>query len=294
MFLRRFLLTVICIASSACTERQSARPVSASLDDFGDTIAVGAAPQRIVSLNPTTTELLFALGAGPRVVGRTTWDLWPDSAKLVPDVGPGIRPNVETILGTRPDLVILYASNDNRAAAQRLRNAGVRTLSLKIDRISDFHRGVELVGRVTGNSVRAKEISASVRAAMDSVRAATDGRRRPTVFWHIWDAPPITIGRGSFMHELTGIAGAVNIYADLPDPSPAISIEDVVKRNPDFVLAGPEGRAKMMADPRWRQVPAVARGRILTMDTLLVARPGVRLGEAAVSLARLIHPGSIR
>ena len=291
MFFRRVILAAV--VAAACSPAKEA-PRSGLTDDFGDTVRVGAAPQRIVSLNPTTTELLFALGAGGRLVGRSTYDLFPAEARQVADLGPALRPNVETILGAHPDLVLLYGSNDNRASAQRLRAAGVNTLSLKIDSIAQFQRAITLLGNVLRDSARAATVRDSITHTLDAVRAATASLSRPSVFWHIWDAPPITIGRGSYMNELTEIAGGKNVYDDVASPSPTVSIEDVVRRNPDFVLAGPEGSRTLRSDPRWRQVPAVRQGRILVLDTLVVGRPGIKLGEAAWSLARLFHPDELK
>jgi ABC-type Fe3+-hydroxamate transport system substrate-binding protein len=276
------------VIAASCAREQQVRPPAA--DDFGDAIVVKARPQRIVSLNPATTDLVFALGAGDRLVGRTHWDLYPDAAKAVPDLGSGIRPNVEAVLGARPDLVLLYASNDNRAAAAAFRTAGVNTLSLKIDHIADFERAARLVGKLVGDSARGVMVADSVRRTLDRVRSATLSLEKPTVFWHIWDAPLITIARGSYMDELVSIAGGKNIYADLADASPMVSIEDVLSRDPDFIITGPEGARKIRADARWSEAPAVKGNRILVADTMLVGRPSVRLGEAAVSLARLLHP----
>jgi len=276
----------------ACKKEEPPRAVAA--DDFGDAVVVKTPPQRIVSLNPATTDLVFALGAGNRLVGRTHWDLYPEEAKAVPDLGSGLRPNVEAVLGARPDLVLLYASNDNRAAATELRTAGVNTLSLKIDHIADFHRASHLIGMLLGDSARGAAVSDSVKRTLERVRASTASGPRPTVFWHIWDAPLITIAQGSYMNELISIAGATNIYGEMKDASPMVSIEDVIRRNPDYIITGPEGAQKIRRDPRWSEAPAVKQGRILVADTTLVGRPSVRLGEAAVSLARLLHPGSMR
>jgi iron complex transport system substrate-binding protein len=293
LFLRARIVSVLAaVLVTACEARQETP--SAGVDDFGDPIQVGARPARIVSLNPATTDLLFALGAGDRLVGRTHWDLYPPEASRVPDLGSGIRPNVEAVLGARPDLVLLYASNDNRAAAADLRAAGVNTLSLKIDSIAEFHRAAHLIGKVIGDSAKGAAVSDSVRRTLQMVRDATAARPKPTVFWHIWDAPLITIARGSYMHELLEIAGARNIYDDLADASPMVSIEDVLRRNPDYIVTGPEGVEKIRKDPRWSEAPAVKQNRILIADTTLVGRPSVRLGEAAVSLARLLHPGAVR
>jgi len=290
---RSFRLVFAFVLVLAACEKP--RTENASLrDDFGDAVRIGEPPQRIVSLNPATTEILFALGAGSRLVGRSNFDLWPDSARLVPGLGNGIQPNVEAVLGTHPDLVLLYASQDNRPAAARLRAAGVNTLAVKNDHISDFRRTVEVLGAILRDSARARIVIDSVFRTLDRVRASTAGLTRPTVFWHIWDAPLITIGAGSFMNELVDIAGGTNVYADIEAPSKTISLEDVAKRNPQFVLAGPIGADKIAGDPRWRIVRAVRDKKVLVVDTVVVARPSVRLGEAALSLANLLHPGAVR
>jgi iron complex transport system substrate-binding protein len=292
LFIQRVAL--LGLVSVAACDRPVQHSIASITDDFGDTLQIAAPPSRIVSLNPTTTEMLFAMGAGPRLVGRTHWDLYPDSAKLVPDLGTGIRPNVEAVLGARPDLVVLYASADNRVAAKQLRKAGVNTVALKIDLIRDFQRASHVLGAVLGDSARAATVADSVLRTLDRVRASTRGLSRPTVFWHIWDAPLITIGKGSYMNELIEIAGGMNVYGDIDAPSPPVSIEDVLRRDPHYIVTGPEGAKKIRADKRWAAAPAVRAGRVLVVDTAVVGRPAVRLGEAALTLARALHPEAIR
>jgi ABC-type Fe3+-hydroxamate transport system substrate-binding protein len=295
IFSRRFSLFLMAwsLALAACEKQPS--KVASLRDDFGDPVRVDRVPTRIVSLSPATTEILFALGAGARVIGRSDFDLWPAEARPIPALGNGIQPNVEAVLGIHPDLVILYASQDNRPAADRLRAAGVNTLSLRLDHISDFRRTTEMLGAILRDSARAKSVTDSVYHTLDSVRAATAKLPRPRVFWHIWDAPLITIGAGSFMNELVEIAGASNVYAaDITGPSKPISLEDVARRDPDFILAGPIGAQKIESDPRWRIVRAAREKKVLIVDTVLVARPAVRLGEAAVSLSNLLHPEARR
>jgi iron complex transport system substrate-binding protein len=283
------VLVVCALALAACEKPRT--PATTLTDDFGDPVRIGQPPTRIVSLNPVTTEMLFAFGAGSRLVGRSQFDLWPDSARLVPDLGNGLQPNVEVVLGAHPDLVILYASQNDRPAAARFRAAGVSTLSLKTDHIADFRRTVQMLGEILADSARARTISDSVFRTLGRVRAATANLPRPTAFWHIWDVPLITIGSGSFMTELVDIAGGRNVYADITAPSATVSLEDVARRDPDFILAGPQGIQKIDQDRRWQIVRAVREGKVLKVDTVLVGRPGVRLGEAAVSLANLLHPG---
>ncbi len=279
------------LSVSACGAPQPAVPAgeSPAVDDFGRHVPRNAA-RRIVSLSPATTEILFALGAGGRVIGRTHWDSYPDAARAIPDMGDGIRPNIETVLAAHPDLVVLYASNDNRQAAERFEAAGVRTLSLKNDRIETFPRAVRLLGMATGDSALAETVVDSVQRTLLAVQSATARLARPRVFWHVWSSPVYTIGGGSYLDQLLDYAGATNVYHDSPLPSPQVSLEDVARLNPDFVIAGPTGAAAIRGDPKWRSIPAVAAGRIVVVDTGLVGRPSVRLGEAAASLARLLHP----
>lgn len=284
-----FYCLAVVVPAMSCG-RDLPRPAAEVRDDFGHEVVPGVA-RRIISLNPATTEMLFAIGAGSRVIGRTTWDSYPDSARLAPDMGPGLRPNIEVVVAAKPDLVVLYASADNRPAVDRLRSLGIVTLALKNDSIGDFARTLRLLAIVTGDSTRAAMVTDSVHATLERVRAATAGRGRTRAFWYIWDSPLITIGRGSFMSELLDIAGAANLYDDVAKPSLTVTLEDVVRRNPDVVIAGPDGTKNLRGDARWNALPAVKAGRIIIADTALVGRPSVRLGEAAVSLARALHPG---
>jgi iron complex transport system substrate-binding protein len=279
-------------AIGACGDAHRAI-ASPDIDDFGDTIHAGtvASPARIASLNPATTELLFALGVGPRLVARTTWDVWPDAARAIPDVGPGLRPNVEAVLARHPDLVVLYASAENRVAAQQLRAAGARVIALRTDRLADFARASRELGRAVGESASAVVVIDTMQRTLDRVRAATRDLDHPKVFWHVWDSPIYTIGKGSFLDELLTIAGGTNIYGDRSEPSPQVSLEDIVRRDPRFILAGASGKSAITTSPLWQGVRAVREKRVFVVDTNLVGRPSVRAGEAAASIARLIHPG---
>jgi ABC-type Fe3+-hydroxamate transport system substrate-binding protein len=282
------------VALIACGERGSAR-AAPHLDDFGAVIGAGtkSSPARIASLNPATTELLFALGAGPRLVARTTWDVWPDAARTVADVGPGLRPNVEAVLARHPDLVVLYASAENRVAAEQLRAAGVSVIALRTDLLADFVRASRELGRATGEDSSADIVVDTMQRTLARVRAATLHLDHPTVFWHVWDSPIYTIGAGSFLDQLLTIAGGTNIYGDRVEPSPQVSLEDIVKRDPRIILAGVSGEKALARNPLWQGVRAVREGRVFVIDTNLVGRPSVRAGEAAASIARLLHPGIV-
>ena len=289
--LRSTLSLAVLAVSAACGTRDTA-PTSAVTDDFGDTLRLAFAPKRIVSLNPTTTELLFAIGAGPRVVGRTTYDIFPAEVRAVPDLGPGLRPNVEAVLAAHPDLVLLYASADNRDAARRLRASGVATAAYRIDRIADMERVTLVLGRLAGDTAAAHRTVDSVRATLDRVRSVTASLPHPSAFWPLWESPLLSVGGGSFLNELLEIAGARNVFADLSQPSPAVSFEELLRRDPDVIIASAASNQRFAATDRFRTLRAVREHRILVVDSTIATGPSARVGASAVSLARLLHPGT--
>jgi iron complex transport system substrate-binding protein len=193
------------------------------------------------------------------------------------------------VLAARPDLVLLYASGENRPARDAFRRAGIATLTQRVDRIAHFVSAVEQLGVVIGDTVRAAVVRDSVMRSLDSARRWTAGRPRVRVVWPLWSSPLMVAGNGSFLTELLDAAGGDNIFADLSAPSPQVTFEELVRRDPDAVLGGPAQARELSRDPRWRSLRAVREGRILVYDTLLVGRPGVRIGEAALHLAQLLH-----
>ncbi len=281
---------------SCRSEQQRTASAGPSLhDDFGDAVALdGPPPQRIISLDPATTAMLFAMGAGQRVVGRTRWDTYPPAVLAVPDMGDGLRPNVEVVLAAKPDLILLYASSDDRDAARRFRAAGVTTLSVRIDRLADFRRALGVLGLVLHDSAAADRVRDSVDASLARVRAATAGLVPVPVIWEMDAAPFRVIGGGSFLNELLVIAGGRNLYADLQEPAPQVSLEDVMRRDPDAILTTTQGEHALRADPRWRAWLSLPQHRVVVPDTALVGMPSVRMGEAAAQLAALLHPDAGR
>jgi ABC-type Fe3+-hydroxamate transport system substrate-binding protein len=266
----------------------------ADTDDFGAPVPTDARDAtRVVSLNPTATEAIFAMGAEAKLVGRSKWDEFPAEARTVPAVGDGIRPAVEAVLAQRPSLVILYATAENRAAAEQLARAGVRTLAVRVDRIAHLHALLRTLGVALGAEQRARAVSDSVQATLDRVQQLTTGlpaASRPRVVWPVWTTPPMVIGGGSYLDELLAIAGAENVFHDLPAPSPSVNIEEVVRRAPQFVVTSARQASALETNATWRVLPAVRQRRFVLEDPALTGRPSVVLGMAAVQLARALHP----
>jgi ABC-type Fe3+-hydroxamate transport system substrate-binding protein len=267
---RPAVAAVAAVAAAACGPRTDRVPDEAA--------------RRVVSLAPAFTEILFAVGAGDRVVGRTAWCGYPPAARAVPSVGDGIAPNVEAILARTPDLVVLYASSANAGATARLEALGIRTLTLPMDRLAHVPEAARVLGRATGAGDTAAALAARFTAALDSAHAARRPRDPPRVLLLAWDAPPIVIGGGSFQDELVRLAGGRNVFADLPQPSAQVTIETIAAREPDLVLLLDAGAPAWAERPEWQVVRAVRERRFAAVRGTEFARPGFRALDAVRSL----------
>ena len=250
-----------------------------AVDDARDTVRLQAPARRVVSLIPAATELLFAIGAGTSVVGRTQYCDYPPAAQAVANLGDGIKPSIEAVLAQRPDLVVLYNSGQNAAVAGRLRELGIPHLRINTDALSDVPRVSRLLGLLTGHSRGADSVIAVFDTALAHATTAPTARR-PKVLLLVWEQPPMTIGRGSFLSELIERAGGENLFADVTTSSGVVSIEAVAARNPDLILATTEGPAAFASRPEWQVVPAVRRRRFLRVSGSEFNRPSPRAPSA--------------
>jgi len=280
---RQALLRVLLGLAAGCTRAPVAPGSLQLVDDAGDTVRMVRPATRVASLAPSTTELLFALGAGPRVVGRTTWCDWPPAATAITNLGDGLAPNIEAILGVRPDLVVLYRSPQNSATASRLREFGVTTIQLRTDSFDDLARNAEVLGHALGLEDSARAVTSRLRTGV--AEATRSGHRAgPRVLILAWDQPPMIIGRGSFQHELVMLAGGTNIFADVEAPSAPVSLEAIAARDPDVILTSAPSPA-FASRPEWRVVRAIRERRFVIVRGSEFSRPSPRAPEAIRWLA---------
>jgi iron complex transport system substrate-binding protein len=261
-----------------------ARAGTTVVDDAGDTVTVPAPARRIVSLIPATTELLFAIGAGSALVGRTTWCDYPPAAAAVPSLGDGIAPNIEAVLASRPDLVILYNSAQNAAIAARLHALGIAALRLNTDRLTDVGRVARLLGGLTGRAEAADSVTGVFDTALAHATIPSTGRR-PRVLLLVWEQPPMTIGRGSFLSELVERAGGINLFDDVRSSAGTVSIEAVAARDPDLILTTTAGPTSFADRPEWRTVRAVRERHFVPVTGSEFNRPSPRAPAAIRELA---------
>jgi ABC-type Fe3+-hydroxamate transport system substrate-binding protein len=287
-YLATTLIAAVLAGNTGCDVERPARGRLAVIDDAGDTVALATTARRIVSLIPAATELLFAIGAGPLVVGRTQYCDYPPAAEVVTNLGDGIKPSIEAVLATRPDLVILYNSGQNAAVAGRLRELGIPSLRLNTDLLSDVPRVARLLGSVTGHRRSADSLVAVFDTALAHASTANAGPR-PRVLLLVWEQPPMTVGRGSFLSELVERAGGRNLFSDVTASSGVVSIEAVAARDPDVIFTIAQGPAAFASRPEWQVVPAVRRRRFLRVSGSEFDRPSPRAPAAIRQLAAKIR-----
>ena len=256
-------------------------------------------PRRIVSLVPSVTESLFAIGAGPQVVAVSSFDREPPQVLRLPKVGALVDPDVERIISLEPDLVIVYGSQtDLRAQLERAR---IATWPYTHAGLADVLKTIEALGQTTGHATEAARVTAAIERQLAGVRARAAGRARPGVLL-VFGREPGTLrniyasGGTGFLHDLVELAGGRNVFADVARESVQASTEVILARRPEIVIelqpeatgaaAAREAVAAWSALP---SVPAVRAGRIhvLTGSDLVV--PGPRVGRAAERLAAAIH-----
>lgn len=254
-----------------------------------------ASPQRIVSTAPSVTEMLYALGAGDRVVGVTTYCHYPPEAAKKPKIGTYLRPDVETILSLRPDLLVAQRATGN--PADRLGSLKLRTIQLDHDTIPGILQSIEGIGRAVGAETIARELVRDIRAELDRVRARTGRRPRRRVVFVVGRTPGalenvIAVGKASYLNEVMEIAGGENIFRGAVAAYPKVSLEELLARNPEVIVdMGEMAETIGVTDARkravvalWQRYPsldAVKRNRVFAVASDIFVVPGPRVVEAA-------------
>lgn len=256
-------------------------------------------PQRIISLVPAATEILFAVGAGPRVVAVSSYDREPDAVNTLPRVGALIDPNVERILSLKPDLVVVYGTQHDLKT--QLDRAGIAHASLVHGGLPEVTAAIRAIGARTGDSARAEVVAKEIEQSLAAVAARVEGRPRPRTLL-VFGREPGTLrnmyasgGRG-FLHDLLGVAGGDNVFADQPRESVQVTTEMLLALRPDVVLElhASEGPVDLSAWQPLASLPAVRGGRVVPLAGSELVVPGPRVARAAERFARALHPGAFR
>ncbi|MDD5248728.1 MAG: cobalamin-binding protein [Rhodocyclaceae bacterium] len=256
-------------------------------DDSGVDVHLRAPARRIVSLAPHITELLFAAGAGARIIGTVDYSDYPDAAKRIARVGGYAQIDLETVAALKPDLVIAWASGNPPAAIAKLRALGVPVFVNEPDRILDVARSIEQFGQLAGTTAVAVDAAAAFRARYASLAERYAKRPKLRVFYQIWKEPLMTINGKQIISDAIRLCGGDNVFADLPALAPTVSVEAVLAANPDVIVASGmgESRPEWLDDwRRWPALAAVAKGNLYFVPPELIQRHTPRVLDGAERL----------
>jgi len=297
VYLKFFALLGIVLILAACTPVEPVSP-GAIVDDLGRSVSIKEIPQRIISLVPSNTEILFALGLGDKVVGVTEFCNYPAEVLDKEKVGGFSTPDIEKIIALQPDL-ILAGSIHAKEVIPALEEWGLTVFALAPENLDGILKDIEVVGKITGKGEEASKLVAQMEARIEAITDKTERlklQERPSVFFITWHDPLKSMGSKSFPHELIEKAGGVNIFQDVEERNFQVEFETVVYCDPQVIIvtvghAAGEAKAFEWAkeEPRLKVTEAGKNSRIFPLDTGLT-RCGPRAVDALEEFAKFIHP----
>ncbi|QIN60838.1 Vitamin B12-binding protein [Caballeronia sp. SBC1] len=286
----RHLLTLTFITAIFASAQARAEALIVT-DDTGATVTLAAPAQRIVSLAPHVTELLFAAGGGARVVGAVSYSDYPPQAKSVPRVGDNKSLDLERIVAMKPDLIVVWRHGNAMRQIDRLRELHVPMFFSEPHRLDDIPVTIDKLGVLLGTSAQANKASNAFRHDIAGLRARYSNRPPVSVFYQVWDDPLMTLNGTHIISEVIDLCGGHNVFTDLKPLVPTISTEAVLAADPEaIVTATPGATSSEHALPsldawrKWPSLKAVARGNLFGIDGDLINRPTPRLALAAATL----------
>lgn len=294
---RAALVLALSLAAAALAAAAAA-PVSA-VDSLGRKTELPAPAKRIISLSPEATESLYAVGAGPLMVGDTNYCDYPAAAKALAKIGgfSADTISVEKIVALRPDLVVT-AGTIHQPVEAALAKLGIPFYAYLPSTFAQIGEAMTDLGALAGEAAKGRAAAAALEASLSKVRALTAAlpeSRKPTVFWQVYDDPLMTCGANSFPHQVIELAGGRDIFADVPGPWPVVSAEEVLRRAPQFILSPDDmgdkvDAAKLAARPGWAAIPAVREKKVALLKADLVSRAGPRIADGVLEALRALHP----
>lgn len=265
------------------------------VDADRDTVRMARPATRVVSLVPSATDLIVALGGKAQLVGRTRYDR-DTTVAAIPSVGGGLGPDLETLTALRPDLVIGWVG-ERKSLGPTISTGGCAFYAVPTRDTTDFYASAQAIGALIGRDSAATALIARVRGELTAIHASVAGRSTPTVLYVIWGSPPMTAGPRTFIGQLIGVAGGRDAFDDGSTDWPTVSMEQIIKRAPDVIVLpvgenAQQGAERLRNMPGWRSLPAVRAGRVVEVSADLMNRPGPLLGTVARVLRDAIHPES--
>jgi iron complex transport system substrate-binding protein len=301
----RPLTALLAVLAAVHAPFAGASPAAAArtvTDDAGRTLTVRAAPLRIVSLSPGGAEMLFAAGAGAQLVGTVEYSDTPPAARRVARIGDAVAIDLERLVLLHPDVVVAWPGGGNPAQREKIARLGIPVYDQQTPRLAQLADSVRRLGVLAGTQAAAESTARSIEAQLAALHREYGGSQasgpQPSVLLEVWNRPIYTVGGRQLMSDALTLCGVHNVFADLSEPGPAVSLEAVIARDPDIIIAaGPPGESAAWLDD-WRRLgslSAVRHGRLLAFEDQGLSRLGPSVLEATAALCRALanlNPGS--
>ncbi len=259
------------------------------MDDFGVELRLDRPAQRVISLSPHLTELMYSIGAGDRLVGIVRGSDFPVEAAGIPEIGDASGLDFERILHSRPDLVLAWGSGNRSVDVARLRALGLRVLVLEPRRLEDISRHLRLLGDLTGLGSKAQEVALELERRVKALRDLYAGRAPVRVLFEIWHRPLFTVNGDHIISKVLGLCAAQNIFADLPRLAGEVSLERALVVDPDAIVVGSEADdAGVKNWTAYSYLKAVRTGNVFTVSADLITRQTPRIVDAAEHMCAVL------
>jgi len=275
------------VAALAAAQAQAAITVK---DDGGNTVTLQKPAQRVISLAPHVTEMLFAAGGGSHVVGVVSYSDFPEEAKKIPQIGSNREVDLERIMALKPDLIVVWRHGSSERQIDMVRKLGVPLFHSEPQKLEDIPESVARLGQLMGTEKTANPAADALRQQLVSLRSRYANRPPVRVFYQVWDKPLYTLNGKHIVSDALRLCGAENIFAKLPVTAPVVSVEGVLQENPEAIFATAEknyGGVSMWKP--YGTLLAVRNDNLFTIDGNLVNRSGPRMVQGAAALCEKIE-----
>ncbi len=256
-------------------------------DDTGHTVVLQQPAQRIVTLAPHVTELVFAAGGGERIVGTVNYSDYPAAAKAIPRIGDNRQVDLERLIALKPDLIVVWRHNAANRQIDAMRKLGIPMFYSEPHGLDDIADILERLGKLSGTEQYAQQQASQLRRKIAALTAKYRNRTRLRVFYQVWDKPLYTLNGRHIVSEVIRLCGGENIFAKLSTTAPVVTVEAVLLEQPDAIISGDMTAKSPNGLEHWKQYPglnAVKRGNLFSIDGDLLNRPGPRLIAGATAL----------
>lgn len=279
------------LATGCSTQNEQALKGKTFTDTMGRQITLDAYPQKIISLAPAITEILFAIGLDQEIIGVTDYCDYPEQALTKEKMGGFKNPNLETIVAAEPDMVFI-AAGVQEDVIKKLEDLKVTVVVLDADTIDQVISNIELAGSLTGKEAEAKKVAADMRTRMTNITSKLKDVAKPTVFVEIWDDPLMSAGSTSFVNNLIEVAGGLNIAAGNTEKFYNYSMESLLQADPDYYIINTHAHTPADIQNRtgYEVLSAVKNNKVYAVDDNLISRSGPRVIDGLEQIAKIIHP----